>query len=147
MHIPYMLLNQQYQMHSVIGSIVSDLMYGNRVQKCTKKVIEDHILPLPESFLTMMTGYSIAWIHIATEESVDKNSRSMQNIGEAIACINLAASLIGQHKMCSDHIIIIMSYSTQGQESNIVIYDIVWSNQYLIIGFLENFKCLNVAIS
>uniref|UniRef100_A0A915JCL9 DNA2/NAM7 helicase-like C-terminal domain-containing protein n=1 Tax=Romanomermis culicivorax TaxID=13658 RepID=A0A915JCL9_ROMCU len=35
----------------------------------------------------------------------------------------------------------------QGQESDIVIYDIVRSNQYLTIGFLENFKRLNVAIS
>uniref|UniRef100_A0A915IDD1 DNA2/NAM7 helicase-like C-terminal domain-containing protein n=1 Tax=Romanomermis culicivorax TaxID=13658 RepID=A0A915IDD1_ROMCU len=37
----------------------------------------------------------------------------MQNIGKGIACINLAASLIGQHKMCSKHMVIITSYNAQ----------------------------------
>uniref|UniRef100_A0A915IKE9 DNA2/NAM7 helicase-like C-terminal domain-containing protein n=1 Tax=Romanomermis culicivorax TaxID=13658 RepID=A0A915IKE9_ROMCU len=111
MHIPYMLLNKQYRMRPAIGSIVSDLTYGNRVENCTTK--EDRILPLRKSFPTIMTGYPIAWIHIGKEESADKNSRSLQNIGEVIASINLAASLIGQHKMRSNDIVIIMSYSAQ----------------------------------
>uniref|UniRef100_A0A915IQ83 DNA2/NAM7 helicase-like C-terminal domain-containing protein n=1 Tax=Romanomermis culicivorax TaxID=13658 RepID=A0A915IQ83_ROMCU len=34
----------------------------------------------------------------------------------------------------------------EGQESDIVIYDIVRSNQYLTIKFLENFECLNITI-
>uniref|UniRef100_A0A915IXU8 DNA2/NAM7 helicase-like C-terminal domain-containing protein n=1 Tax=Romanomermis culicivorax TaxID=13658 RepID=A0A915IXU8_ROMCU len=34
-----------------------------------------------------------------------------------------------------------------GQESGIVIYNIVRSNPYFSIGFLENYKQLNVAIS
>uniref|UniRef100_A0A915J3H7 DNA2/NAM7 helicase-like C-terminal domain-containing protein n=1 Tax=Romanomermis culicivorax TaxID=13658 RepID=A0A915J3H7_ROMCU len=35
----------------------------------------------------------------------------------------------------------------EGQESDIVIYNIVRSNPYFSIGFLENYKRLNVAIS
>uniref|UniRef100_A0A915HMX4 DNA2/NAM7 helicase-like C-terminal domain-containing protein n=1 Tax=Romanomermis culicivorax TaxID=13658 RepID=A0A915HMX4_ROMCU len=34
----------------------------------------------------------------------------------------------------------------QGQESDIVIYNIIRSNPYFFIGFLENYKRLNVAI-
>uniref|UniRef100_A0A915I2G0 DNA2/NAM7 helicase-like C-terminal domain-containing protein n=1 Tax=Romanomermis culicivorax TaxID=13658 RepID=A0A915I2G0_ROMCU len=71
------------------------------------------MLQLPKSFPTMMTGYPVAWIHIAKEECADDNSRSLQNIGEAIACVNLAASLIGQYKMRCDNIVIITSYSAQ----------------------------------
>uniref|UniRef100_A0A915HGN5 DNA2/NAM7 helicase-like C-terminal domain-containing protein n=1 Tax=Romanomermis culicivorax TaxID=13658 RepID=A0A915HGN5_ROMCU len=37
MNIPYILLNRQYQMHPAIGSIVSDLTYGNWVENCTTK--------------------------------------------------------------------------------------------------------------
>uniref|UniRef100_A0A915IKM1 Uncharacterized protein n=1 Tax=Romanomermis culicivorax TaxID=13658 RepID=A0A915IKM1_ROMCU len=35
-------------------------------------VMEDRILPLPKSFPTMMTGYPIAWIHLAKKNPPTK---------------------------------------------------------------------------
>uniref|UniRef100_A0A915IE85 Uncharacterized protein n=1 Tax=Romanomermis culicivorax TaxID=13658 RepID=A0A915IE85_ROMCU len=82
----------------------------------------------------MMTGYPIAWIHVATEESADENSRSMENIGEAIACINLAALLIGQHKMHGENTIIIMLYS----QNCCLVLEMMWTQYALTVGIDEH---------
>uniref|UniRef100_A0A915KWJ5 DNA2/NAM7 helicase-like C-terminal domain-containing protein n=1 Tax=Romanomermis culicivorax TaxID=13658 RepID=A0A915KWJ5_ROMCU len=182
MHMPYGLLNEQYPMHPEIRSLVGKLTYCNSVQNSVKK--DDRYLPLPTSYPTVISGFPIAWVNVTGQESSQDNSRSIQNIKEARAIVNLVATLIGLQKFKNENIVIITSYSSQvkllhstvleackaikageylengylsptemenelkkGQESDIVIYNIVRSNPYFSIQFLKNYKRLNIAIS
>uniref|UniRef100_A0A915J3Q6 DNA2/NAM7 helicase-like C-terminal domain-containing protein n=1 Tax=Romanomermis culicivorax TaxID=13658 RepID=A0A915J3Q6_ROMCU len=131
MHIPYMLLNQQYRMHPAIGSIVSDLMYGNRVQNCTKKGNNVPHFRRLHSPTSKVISDNDEWLPYRLDSYCNRRiSRRKFQINAKY-----------RQRDC------LYQGGRFGQESDIVIYDIVWSNQYLTMGFLENFKCLNVAIS
>uniref|UniRef100_A0A915J4I4 DNA2/NAM7 helicase-like C-terminal domain-containing protein n=1 Tax=Romanomermis culicivorax TaxID=13658 RepID=A0A915J4I4_ROMCU len=61
----------------------------------------------------MISGFPIAWVNVTGQESLRYNSRSIQNVKEARAIVNLAATLIGLQKFKNEDIVIITSYSAQ----------------------------------
>uniref|UniRef100_A0A915L867 DNA2/NAM7 helicase-like C-terminal domain-containing protein n=1 Tax=Romanomermis culicivorax TaxID=13658 RepID=A0A915L867_ROMCU len=61
----------------------------------------------------MISRFPIAWVNFTRQESLEDNSHSTQNVQEARAIVNLAATLIGVQKFKNEDIIIITSYSAQ----------------------------------
>uniref|UniRef100_A0A915KY09 DNA2/NAM7 helicase-like C-terminal domain-containing protein n=1 Tax=Romanomermis culicivorax TaxID=13658 RepID=A0A915KY09_ROMCU len=93
-------------------------MYHNSVQNNVKKVNvngfpDDRYLPLPTNYPTMISGFPIAWVNVTGQESLRYNSCSIQNVKEARAVVNLAATLIGLQKFKNEDIVIITSHSVQ----------------------------------
>uniref|UniRef100_A0A915K5W7 Uncharacterized protein n=1 Tax=Romanomermis culicivorax TaxID=13658 RepID=A0A915K5W7_ROMCU len=71
----------------------------------TRMVSDDRCLPLLKIYPTMISRFPIAWVNVTRQESLEDNSRSIQNVREAGAIVHLVAK--------NEDIVIITSYSTQ----------------------------------
>jgi len=149
---PVHLLTVQYRMPSVIAGYSSGYFYEGKLETAP------HLLQRPGSLVfidTAGTGFS---------ETAGQDGNSLQNEGE----LQLVQQLLEQNSLPPDQTALITPYagqaeaargllgkdiristidSFQGQETGHVLVSLVRSNEEGIIGFLKDYRRMNVAIT
>jgi len=145
-------LNTQYRMKKSIADFSSNYFYGSKL--LTPPKLQDDASNVL-FFDTAGTGY---------EEETGKDGNSLLNHGELLIC----KKIIEQEQLTMQEIAFISPYqgqvqlaketlpkeilirtidSFQGQEKEIIILSLVRSNQEGIIGFLKDYRRMNVALT
>lgn len=145
-------LNTQYRMRKAIADFSSDYFYkGELITPESQKNVGNHIT----FFDTAGTGF---------EEKSGKDGGSLINEGELsileklfemenidLSKTALISPYAGQVQLAKDQLSKKLRISTidsfQGQESNTVVISLVRSNQDAVIGFLKDYRRMNVAIT
>lgn len=154
---PYFMsrLSVQYRMHAVINDLVSGMFY-NETLIPHETVKSRRVLP----------GRIIDMVQVNGEEAMQKDSKSFFNLKE-IKQIEDTLGYLKRHGITDEQIAIISPYKAQarklqdlypeietdtvdafqGREKDVVIISFVRSNPQNILGFLTDFRRLNVSIS
>lgn len=154
---PYFLskLSVQYRMHYKINNLVSGMFY--RGELIPHKSVANR---------TVLDGPIIETKTVLGEEMMQKDSKSLYNL-EEIEAVKLEVENLFERGIKPDQIAIISPYKAQakrlqkelkdievdtvdafqGREKDVVIISFVRSNDQNIMGFLTDFRRLNVSIS
>jgi ATP-dependent RNA/DNA helicase IGHMBP2 len=151
-HFSSTMLNIQYRMQSTIAGFSSNYFYNNQLQSATHL---QSTTPAIHFIDTAGTGY---------QETTGADGSSLTNIGE----IEIIQALITQIPLITKNVAVISPYSGQvqavtnalkniaristidsfqGQEEEVVILSLVRSNPDGVIGFLNDYRRMNVAIT
>lgn len=156
---PYQLtrLDVQYRMHSKINNIVSTMFYDKKL--IPHKTVANRLLLGDKNIIDV--------VHVAGEERQQKDSKSYYNIQEMHEVEKYVKKLL-EKGVSKDQIAIISPYKSQalrifkrlneeietdtvdafqGREKDVVIISFVRSNSEQVIGFLKDYRRLNVSIS
>jgi len=154
---PYFLsqLQVQYRMHQAINDLVSGMFYNNQL-------IPDETVKARR----VLDGDIVTLERVIGKEKMQKDSKSYYNDEELMHVNNLIHKLLKQG-IEPDQIAVISPYKAQakklqamhetieidtvdafqGREKDVVIISLVRSNKHKSIGFLKDFRRLNVSIS
>lgn len=168
---PYAMLNEQYRMHPAICQWPSQRYYANRLKNAPSININAHVLPTLKEAPPFLSPY--AFIHVAGQEEKGGNdSYSFMNRTEIMAVQNLLRHLQKQFKInVAQQVGVITFYKAQadaldqalakdfkginvqtvdgfqGGESDIIVISFVRANPRGNVGFLKDFRRLNVALT
>jgi len=153
-------LRRQYRMREPIGALVSDLFYEGQLLHESKNARLPLQWPLDRE---------LVWVNTGDQKEYRDASKSLGNEFEVALCIDLARLIKAQDASAS--IAVISMYRNQverlihrlkglvaaddiqsvdgfeGQERDVVILSLVRSNDPGLIGFLNDAKRVNVAVS
>lgn len=154
---PYFMsrLTIQYRMHKAINELVSNMFYDNAL--IPDKSVENR---------RVMSGDVVEVLHVKGQERMQKDSKSYFNQDE-IDAVRQVISDLKKHHIEDEQIAVITPYKAQakklqqlfstieidtvdafqGREKDVVILSFVRSNKHGNIGFLKDFRRLNVSIS
>ncbi len=154
---PYFLsrLNVQYRMHQEINDLVSGMFYNNQL------IADDSVKDR-----RVLEGDIISLVQVTGQEKMQKDSKSYYNDEELERVAKIIKDLM-KKGIEPDQIAVISPYKSQakklqilfedveidtvdafqGREKDVVIISFVRSNKYGNIGFLKDFRRLNVSIS
>lgn len=156
------MLERQYRMNSEISNLVSDMFYRSKLI-ADSSVSSGKIKKISSKHLSQK---AIDFISHSFKERKAKDSNSYYNPKEKELVVEIVKELM-HSQIKADDIAIISPYkaqseilrkalkeieidtvdSFQGREKEIVIISLVRSNSYGSIGFLKDFRRLNVSIS
>lgn len=154
---PYFLtkLNHQYRMHHVINDLVSNLFYDGNLtpDKSVKhrRVLKGNIIDVVHvEGLENMHQDSKSYYNDLEIERVDEEIKFLRNQGiknEQIAVISPYKAQTRKLQALHPDIEIDTVDAFQGREKDVVIISFVRSNDQHSLGFLTDFRRLNVSIS
>lgn len=168
---PYALLDEQYRMHPAICQWPSQRYYANRLKNAPSIDIKAHVLPMLKEAPPFLSPY--AFIHVEGQEEKGGNEGySFVNRAEIVAIQNLLRHLQKQFKVnVAQQVGVITFYKAQaealdqtltkdfkginvqtvdgfqGGESDIIVISFVRANPRGNVGFLKDFRRLNVALT
>ncbi|MGB1588782.1 MAG: AAA domain-containing protein [Candidatus Poseidoniaceae archaeon] len=165
--IPSHMLTTQYRMHSTIREFPSARFYDNRLEDgCS-----DSARPPPAGFLWPDWSKPVAFVPVHGSEINDNTSSSKSNMDEAAMVVKVVNDLLVAMDLSPEDIGVISPYSGQvrlirqlfddgiegleiksvdgyqGREKEIIVLSTVRSNEDGIVGFLSDYRRLNVALT
>jgi len=165
--IPSHMLTTQYRMHSTIREFPSARFYENRLEDgCS-----DSDRPPATGFLWPDWSKPVAFIPIHGSEISDNTSSSKSNMDEAGMVVKVVNDLLAAMDLNPEDIGVISPYSGQvrlirqlfdgsiegleiksvdgyqGREKEIIVLSTVRSNEDGVVGFLSDYRRLNVALT
>ena len=165
--IPSHMLTTQYRMHSTIREFPSARFYENRLEDgCS-----DSDRPPAAGFLWPDWSKPVAFIPVHGSEISDNTSSSKSNMDEAGMVVKVVNDLLAAMDLNPEDIGVISPYSGQvrlirqlfdgsiegleiksvdgyqGREKEIIVLSTVRSNEDGVVGFLSDYRRLNVALT
>jgi len=165
--IPSHMLTTQYRMHSTIREFPSARFYENRLEDgCS-----DSDRPPATGFLWPDWSKPVAFIPVHGSEISDNTSSSKSNMDEAGMVVKVVNDLLAAMDLNPEDIGVISPYSGQvrlirqlfdgsiegleiksvdgyqGREKEIIVLSTVRSNEDGVVGFLSDYRRLNVALT
>ena len=165
--IPSHMLTTQYRMHSTIREFPSARFYENRLEDgCS-----DSDRPPATGFLWPDWSKPVAFIPVHGSEISDNTSSSKSNMDEAAMVVKVVNDLLAAMDLNPEDIGVISPYSGQvrlirqlfdgsiegleiksvdgyqGREKEIIVLSTVRSNEDGVVGFLSDYRRLNVALT
>ncbi len=165
--VPAHMLTTQYRMHSTIREFPSARFYDNRLEDGCK----DSDRPPVAGFLWPDWNKPVAFIPVHGSEIEDSTSSSKSNMDEAAMVVRIVNDLLTPGDISAQDIGVISPYSGQvrlirqlfdetiegleiksvdgyqGREKEIIVLSTVRSNESGTVGFLSNYRRLNVALT
>lgn len=164
------LLTKQYRMHPSLNDFSSARFYRNRVETCPKIERDRRTTPPPKGFKWPRPDeHPLAFVSCIGEQEHQLPGGSIVNPAQAVAVADLVRNLLEAGDIQPEDLAVVTPYAAQaraitdivddprveigtvdglqGREKDVVLVSAVRSNDRRAVGFLADFRRLNVALT